>query len=104
MFKEYEYFVYIMASISRILYIGVTNNIYRRSLEHKQGLNKGFTQKYNCHKLVYYESYNDIYDAISREKQLKRWHRDWKINLVEEDNPNWRDLFDDFIDPETSSG
>ena len=98
MYEEYEYFVYIMASISKVLYIGVTNNIYRRSLEHKQSLNKGFTQKYKCHKLVYCESYNDVYEAIEREKQLKQWHRQWKINLVEEDNPNWRDLFDDFLE------
>ena len=98
MYEEYEYFIYIMASISRVLYIGVTNNIYRRALEHKQCLNKGFTQKYKCHKLVYYESYDDVYGAIEREKQLKRWHRQWKINLIEEGNPNWRDLFDDFLE------
>lgn len=92
MFDKYEYFVYIMASISKVLYIGVTNNIYRRSLEHKQSLNKGFTQKYNCHKLIHYESYDDIYEAIEREKQLKRWRREKKVKLIERDNLYWNDL------------
>ena len=98
MFEEYEYFVYVMASISKVLYIGVTNNIYRRSLEHKQALNKGFTQKYNCHKLVYYESYSDVYDAIAREKQLKRWRREKKVKLIKRDNVYWNDLSDDWYE------
>jgi putative endonuclease len=87
-----------MASISKVLYIGVTNNIYRRSLEHKQGLNEGFTQKYNCHKLVHYDSYDDIYEAIEREKQLKRWRREKKVKLIERDNLYWNDLSDSWYE------
>ncbi len=98
MYEEYEYFVYIMSSISKVLYIGVTSNIYERTWQHKQGINQGFTKKYKCHKLVYYEVYNNAYEAITREKQLKNWHRQWKINLIEEHNPEWRDLFDDFLE------
>ncbi len=98
MYEEYEYFVYIMASISKVLYIGVTNNIYRRTLEHKQCLNKGFTQKYKCHKLVYYESYDDVYEAIEREKQLKRWRREKKVKLIENDNLYWSDLSNDWYE------
>lgn len=98
MYEEYEYFVYIMASISKVLYIGVTNNIYRRVLEHKQGEKEGFTKKYRCYKLVYYEVYDNVYDAIAREKQLKNWHRQWKINLIEENNPEWKNLFNNFLE------
>ncbi len=84
-----------MASISRVIYIGVTNDIYRRALEHKQSINpKSFTAKYKCHKLVYHESFQYIYDAIDREKQLKNWRREKKIKLIETDNPNWNDLSD----------
>ena len=94
--REYEYFVYIMASISKVIYIGVTNNIWRRVLEHKQGKIKGFTQKYRCKKLVYYESTNDISVALTREKQLKKWRREKKVALIEEMNPNWEDLSKDW--------
>jgi len=87
-----------MASISKVIYIGVTNDIYWRTLEHKQDVNKNsFTAKYKCHKLVYYEVFQYIDNAITREKQLKNWHRQWKINLIEENNPRWRDLFNDFL-------
>ncbi len=72
MSKEYIYYVYIMASVTGTLYIGVTNNLQRRVFEHKQDLIEGFTKKYSCHKLVYYEQYNDVKDAISREKKLKK--------------------------------
>lgn len=73
-------------------YIGVTNNIVKRSFEHRTGLVEGFTKKYKLKKLVYIEEYNDIKLAIAREKQLKNWHRDWKINLIKAKNPNLEDL------------
>ena len=75
------------------LYIGVTNNIVKRSFEHRAGLIEGFTKKYKLKKLVYIEEYNDIKLAIVREKQLKNWHRDWKINLIRKENPEFKDLF-----------
>jgi putative endonuclease len=100
-----EYYVYILASKKNgTLYIGVTNNIFRRILEHKEHKIKGFTDKYSVNRLVWYQSTNNIYNAIEYEKQLKQWHRQWKINLIEYDNPTWKDLSLDFMDPETSSG
>lgn len=87
------------------LYIGVTNNLERRIFEHKNELVDGFSKKYKLNKLVYYEQSNDINSAIQREKQLKNWHRDWKLNLIRETNPTFRDLSIDWgKDPETSSG
>jgi putative endonuclease len=74
------------------LYIGVTNDIERRGNEHYSKIGSDFTKKYNLHKLVFVEDTSDINDAIAREKQLKNWHRQWKINLIEEHNPNWNDL------------
>ena len=87
------YFVYIMANkYNNVLYTGVTNNIRRRVYEHKMKLIQGFTSQYNCTKLVWYEQFEDINLAISREKQLKNWKRTWKNTLVETNNPNWNDL------------
>lgn len=74
------------------LYIGVTNDLFRRMYDHKTGLNKGFSKKYKLKKLVYYEEYSDVRDAIAREKQLKNWHREWKYNLIKKDNPSFKDL------------
>jgi putative endonuclease len=74
------------------LYIGITNNLIRRAHEHKNDLVEGFTKKYDIHNLVYYEQHNDIYTAIDREKKLKKWNRQWKINLIEKHNPNWKDF------------
>jgi putative endonuclease len=91
-----EYFVYILASKRNgTLYIGVTNNLLKRVDEHKNNLIPGFTSKYGVHNLVYYERYNDIYDAIAREKRMKKWKREWKMELIEKSNPEWRDLYDD---------
>lgn len=88
-----EYFVYILTNKSNeVFYIGVTNNLKRKMYEHRNKLVAGFTKKYNIAKLVYFEVTNDIYSAIKREKQLKNWHRDWKINLINTFNPGWRDL------------
>jgi putative endonuclease len=96
MSEDRQYYVYILTNKSdNVLYIGVTNDLVRRIFEHKNKLVEGFTKKYNLRKLVYYEATNDIESAINREKQLKNWHRDWKINLINQFNPNWKDLSDD---------
>jgi putative endonuclease len=89
------YFVYILASKKNgVLYIGVTNELVRRVYEHKNNMIKGFTKKYNVHRLIYYETFNDPYHAIQREKRLKKWNRDWKIRLIKIVNPEWKDLYD----------
>lgn len=88
------YYVYILASrIGGTLYIGVTNDLLRRVGEHREGVVAGFTKKYRVHRLVYFEVFDDIEAAITREKQLKGWNRAWKIRLIEKDNPNWDDLY-----------
>jgi putative endonuclease len=100
-------YVYIMSNKPKgVLYIGVTSNIEQRVFQHKKPAeNNGFTARYNLDKLVYLEETFSIEDAIAREKQLKNWHREWKINLIESQNPNWMDLASQFAqDPETSSG
>lgn len=81
-----------MTNISKTLYIGVTDDLMRRVYEHKNKLIEGFTKKYNLTKLVYFETFNRIEDAIRREKQLKNWHRQWKINLIESVNKDWKDI------------
>ena len=87
------YFVYILSNWDdSVLYIGVTGNLPRRLYEHKKGLVDGFAKKYNVHKLVYFENTNDVYSAISREKQLKGWARAKKNALIQTTNPNWDDL------------
>ncbi len=94
--SQKDYYVYILASKEGgTLYIGVTNNLEGRIWEHKEGVNKGFSSKYKTNRLVYYENYIDIYEAITREKQLKKWDRAWKIQLIEKDNPHWKDLYYD---------
>ncbi|NPV10462.1 MAG: GIY-YIG nuclease family protein [Ignavibacteria bacterium] len=87
-----------MTNNSKVLYIGVTNNLARRVYEHKNKLINGFTKRYNLTKLVYFEVFNNINDAIRREKQLKNWHREWKINLIESVNKDWEDLSSKFLD------
>ena len=92
-----QYFVYILTNKSnKVLYIGVTSNLIRRIFEHKNKLVKGFTKKYNVTKLVYFEETNDVRRALEREKQLKNWHRQWKINLINDFNPQWKDLSKDW--------
>jgi putative endonuclease len=88
------YSVYIMASRSRVLYTGVTNDLARRAEEHKRGLTPGFTSRYHITRLVYFEEFGDVRDAIAREKQIKGWVRSRKIQLIEGRNPTWRDLAD----------
>ena len=91
-----DYYVYILASKRNgTLYTGVTNDLVKRVYEHKNGLIEGFTKKYGVHMLVYYEQTNDSYSAIEREKRLKKWKRQWKINLIQKSNPEWRDLYFD---------
>jgi putative endonuclease len=86
------YYVYIMASRSRVLYVGVTNALGRRVNEHQRGRNAGFTSRYRVTRLVYFEEFADIRDAIAREKAIKGWRRSRKIALIEARNPTWEDL------------
>jgi len=92
--KMKEYYIYILASKRNgTLYVGVTNDLKRRIYEHKEELIEGFTKKYNVKDLVYYEITSDVNSAISREKQMKKWERKRKIDLIEKDNPKWLDLY-----------
>ncbi|MFA5360139.1 MAG: GIY-YIG nuclease family protein [Patescibacteria group bacterium] len=94
MYKEKLSYLYIIASGKNgTLYIGITANLQNRINEHKQGLVEGFTKKYNIKNLVYYEIFGDIKEAITKEKQLKKWKREWKIKLIEKYNPGWEDLY-----------
>jgi putative endonuclease len=94
--QEKIYCVYILASKKNgTLYVGVTNDLVRRVLEHKEKIIKGFTAKYGVDKLVYFEMHKYINDAIRRESNIKAWHRKWKIELIENNNKDWRDLFYD---------
>ena len=91
------YFVYILSNWhDSVVYIGITSNLPKRLYEHRNGLADGFTKKYNVHKLVYFEQTNDVYAAISREKQLKKWNRSKKNLLISQQNPTWRDLSHDW--------
>lgn len=88
------YWVYILASRKHgTIYIGVTNDLVRRVYQHKNKMTRGFTSEYGVGLLVWFETYDDITAAIEREKELKKWRREWKINLIERDNPNWDDLY-----------
>jgi putative endonuclease len=88
------YYVYLLASGKhKTLYLGVTNNLIRRIHEHKTKVTPGFTSRYNVVRLVWFECYDDPTNAIAREKDIKKWRRDWKIRLIEEDNPDWSDLY-----------
>ena len=90
--KQHDYYVYMMASTTGTLYIGVTNDLLRRVSEHQQGLAEGFTKRYGCKKLVYYENYSDINQAIALEKSLKGIKRIKKQELIKTVNPAWKDL------------
>ena len=90
--KRHDYWVYIMASFSRVLYVGVTNDLERRVAEHKLGMLDGFCKKYKTQKLVYYEQFYQIGQALEREKQIKKWRRSKKIFLIERCNPFWEEL------------
>jgi putative endonuclease len=89
-----SYFVYILASKKNgTLYIGVTSDLIKRVWQHKNNLIDGFTKQYNMHQLVYFEDTSDVESAIKKEKQLKAWNRQWKINLIQKSNPTWEDLY-----------
>lgn len=95
---RHRYFVYILASRYRgTLYVGVTNELSRRVAEHKSGVALGFTKRYGLKTLVYFEEYSSIVEARAREHALKRWRREWKFALIEQHNPNWRDLLEELV-------
>lgn len=98
MHEDYEFYTYIMASESGVLYTGMTNNLIRRVQEHKDGTIEWFTKKYKCHKLVYFEFTRYIYNAIAREKEIKHFPRKEKISLIESMNLSWKDLYPELID------
>ena len=97
--RDYHYYVYILTNrANKVFYIGMTNSLFRRAFQHRLKENpKSFTARYNINKLVHFESYQFVGDAITREKQLKKWNRSWKERLIKENNPNWRDLFGDML-------
>ena len=92
------YYVYILAS-SRYgtLYVGVTSNLPKRIWQHKSDLVDGFSREYQTHDLVWFEQHEDVMAAITREKQIKKWNRDWKVNLIQSKNPEWKDLFAEIV-------
>jgi putative endonuclease len=92
--EEKRYYIYIMASRSRTLYTGVTGDLFHRALQHKNGEIEGFTKKYNINRLVYYETFKHVNNAIAREKQIKAWTRAKRLALIESTNPSWQDLAD----------
>lgn len=93
----YQYYTYVLSNNKNgTLYIGMTNDLERRMFEHKNKLIEGFTKKYELDKLLYFEQFQYVNDAIKREKQLKNWNRQWKIDLIEKDNKDWNDLSSDW--------
>ena len=98
-------YLYILASRKNgVLYIGMTSDLKKRIHQHKESLIPGFTQKYKVYKLVYFEEHSDIRDAITREKQLKKWNRAWKIRLIENMNPEWKDLSEEwYVSPQKTN-
>ncbi len=98
--NEKKYYVYILTTRKNTsLYIGVTSNLSNRIYEHKEGLVEGYTKKYSVNKFIYAEEYDDVNEAIHREKCLKRWKRDWKVELIDKSNPEWVDLFEENNNP-----
>lgn len=88
-----NFYVYILTNKPKgVLYVGMTNELERRIAEHKTKQVKGFTYKYNVDKLVYFEEFESYDEAFTRERRMKKWNRDWKVNLIEEKNPDWKDL------------
>ncbi len=98
--EEKLYFVYMMASRKNgTLYIGVTSQLVGRAYQHREGVLPGFTKRYRVNRLVYYEVFQDVFAAIQREKTIKKWPRQWKINLIERENPDWADLYPTIAGP-----
>ena len=99
-----EYYVYILSNqMNSVLYIGVSNDLIRRMYEHKNKLVNGFSKRYNLNKLLYFEKTRDIEAAILREKKLKNWHRQWKLNLIKENNPEFKDLSAEWFNGDSES-
>ena len=93
-----RYYTYILASKRNgTLYTGVTGNLIVRTWQHQKEETESFTQKYHVHLLVWYEVFDNVYDAITAEKRIKKWKRGWKLNLIEKNNPEWRDLYEDIL-------
>jgi putative endonuclease len=93
-----NFYVYLLSNVHHtVFYTGCTNDLRRRVYEHKHQVYKGFTKKYNCHKLLYYEEFADVPSALHREQQLKRYKKEWKENLINSINPEWKDLYEDLI-------
>ena len=93
-----QFYVYILASaMYGTLYVGVTNDLVHRVWEHKHDVVEGFTLEYGVHRLVWYEVHGSAYEAITREKQIKKWNRDWKVNLIQSFNPDWNDLYERIV-------
>ena len=91
-----QYYVYILANKPYgTLYVGVTNDLVRRTWEHRNDMVEGFTREHATHSLVWYDAHGDVIAAITREKLIKKWHRDWKVNLIQKLNPIWADLYDE---------
>jgi putative endonuclease len=94
-----SFYVYILCSKRNgTLYIGMTSDLIKRIYEHKNNLLDGFTKRYSVHTLVWYEAHDNAETAIQREKQIKKWERAWKLGLIEENNPTWKDLYDDILE------
>ncbi|MEO0883913.1 MAG: GIY-YIG nuclease family protein [Pseudomonadota bacterium] len=92
--RDVSYYVYILASQRNgTLYTGITNDLVRRAWEHRNGCIRGFTSKYTVRRLVWFEVFRDVNEAIAKEKRVKRWRRRWKLDLIETDNPDWKDLY-----------
>ena len=92
------YYVYILASAPYgALYVGVTSNLLKRAWEHRNHVVEGFTKAHGTDRPVWYEQREDVIEAITREKRIKKWNRDWKVNLIQSANPGWRDLFDEIV-------
>jgi putative endonuclease len=102
--RPHDYWVYIMASKSRVIYIGVTNGLEKRVWQHKEKVIEGFTKKYNCTRLVWFEHFRDVRDAIACEKRLKGLLRAKKIALIEKENPQWKDLSEELFEYANGEG
>ena len=97
--KEHRYYVYLMSSRTRVLYCGMTSDIRTRVAQHRSGVFAGFSSDYKCHRLVWFERYQDVNRAIDREKQIKRWRREKKLTLINDLNPSWADLSEEWFKP-----
>ena len=103
--EKYSFYVYILTNkINTVFYIGFTNNLLRRIVEHKMKIADSFTKKYNVDKLVYYENFTDVFSGINREKKLKKWKTEWKLRLIKKENTEMRDLIYDFMNEKEIEG